>query len=82
MVTEIHAIYSTLVITNSEQTESFRQFKTNEIIFINQFQSTQTVTDQTNHSYSFNTKTIFYVDSEINKIVFKSKTNRVVFSNQ
>ena len=82
MVTEIHAICSTLVITNSEQTESFRQFETNEIIFMNQFQSTQTVTDQTNHSYSFNTNTIFYVDSEINKIVFKSKTNRVVFSNQ
>jgi len=60
----------------------FRQFETNEIIVMNQFQSTQIVTDQTNHSYSFNTNTIFYVDSKINKIVFKSKTNRVVFSNQ
>ena len=33
------------------------KIETNEIIFMNQFQSTQTVIDQTN--YSFNTNAIF-----------------------
>ena len=49
---------------------------------LNQSQMKQTITNQANLSCSFNTNAIFYVDSEINKIVFKSKTNRVVFSNQ
>ena len=50
--------------------------------FLNQSQMKQTITDQTKLSYSFNTNAIFYVDSELNKLVFKSKINRVVFSNQ
>jgi hypothetical protein len=36
--------------TDLGPTQLFRQFETNEIIFMNQIQSTQTVTDQTNHS--------------------------------
>jgi hypothetical protein len=43
--------------------------------FLNQSQSKQTITDQTNLSYSFNTNAIVYVDSELNKIVVESKQN-------
>ena len=43
--------------------------------FLNQFQSTQTIIDQTNISYSFNTSAIVYVDSELNKIIVESKQN-------
>ena len=43
--------------------------------FFNQSQSKQTITDQTNLSYSFNTNTIVHVDSELNKIIVESKKN-------
>jgi hypothetical protein len=44
--------------------------------FLNQFQSKQTITDQENLSYSFNTNTIVYVDSKLNKINVESKQNK------
>jgi hypothetical protein len=50
-------------------------FKINEIIFLNQFQSKQTIIDQTNLSYSLNKNKIVYVNSELNKIIIESKQN-------
>jgi hypothetical protein len=42
---------------------------------LNQSQSKQTITDQANISYSFNTNAIVYVESELNKIIVESKQN-------
>jgi hypothetical protein len=75
MVTGIYAIC---------QTTFYYQFGADRIVliiqnqrnhFLNQFQSKQTIIDQTNLSYSFNTNAIVYVNSELNKIVVESKQN-------
>ena len=42
---------------------------------LNQSQSKQTITDQANLSYSFNTNAIVYVDSGLHKIIVESNQN-------